>query len=152
MIKDKSNKQPKVETLGEYLKRIMSEKRLTMIDVQERSDRRITDAYIANIMKGIANNPSVDKLKALAVGIGEPEDDVFKVARGVPLDGKQEENGEPWSAGGIVKAMEMVMTSPERTQILRALMQMSIKDLKAVLQFIESMKKPVHPEQSISSK
>ena len=146
MIKGKSNKQPKVETLGEYLKRIMSEKRLTMIDVQERSDKRITDAYIANIMKGIASNPSVDKLKALAVGLGEPEENVFKVARGVPLDGAQEQNGEPWSAGGIVNAMEMVMTSPERTQILRALMQMPIRDLKTVLQFIESMKKPAPPE------
>ena len=146
MIKGKSNKQPKVESLGEYLKRIMSEKRLTMIDVQERSDRRITDAYIANLMKGIASNPSVDKLKALAVGLGEPEESVFKVARGVPLDGAQEQNGEPWSAGGIVKAMEMVMLSPERTQILRALIEMPIKDLKTVLQFIESMKKPASPE------
>ena len=143
MNKGKSNKQPKVEPLGQYLKRIMSEKRLTMIDVQERSDRKITDAYIANIMKGIASNPSVDKLKALAVGLGEPEDDLFKVARGVPLDAAPEQNGEPWSAGGIVKAMEMVMISPERTQILRALMQMPIKDLKTVLQFIETLQKPV---------
>ena len=140
MIKGKSNKQPKVEPLGEYLKRIMSEKRLTMIDVQERSDKKITDAYIANLMKGIASNPSVDKLKALAVGIGEPEENVFKIARGVPLDGAEEQNGEPWSAGGIVKAMELIIASPERTQILRAMMQMPIRDLKAVLQFIESMK------------
>jgi transcriptional regulator with XRE-family HTH domain len=140
MIKSKSNKQPKVETLGEYLKRIMSEKRLTMIDVQERSDRKITDAYIANLVKGIASNPSVDKLKALAVGLGEPEENVFKIARGVPLDGSEEQNGEPWSAGGIVKAMELIIASPERTQILRELMQMPIRDLKAVLQFIQSMK------------
>ncbi|HKS41157.1 MAG TPA: helix-turn-helix domain-containing protein [Blastocatellia bacterium] len=140
MIKGKSNKQPKVESLGEYLKRIMSEKRLTMIDVQERSDKKITDAYIANLVKGIASNPSVDKLKALAVGLGEPEEDVFKIARGVPLDGTEEQTGEPWSAGGIVKAMELIIASPERTQILRAMMQMPIRDLKAVLQFIESMK------------
>ena len=152
MTKGKSNKQPKVEPLGQYLKRIMSEKRLTMIDVQERSNRRITDAYIANIMKGIANNPSVDKLKALAVGIGEPEENVFKVARGVPLDGQPEQNGETWSAGGILKAMEMVMVSPERSQILRALMQMPVKDLKTVLQFIESLKPPASSEQDISSK
>src|SRR6185503_13164787 len=99
---------------------------------------RITDAYIANLVKGIASNPSVDKLTALAVGLGEPEEHVFKVARGVALDGAEEQNGERWSAGGIVKAMELIIASPERTQILRALMQMPIKDLKAVLQFIES--------------
>ena len=146
MIKGRSNKELEMETLGQYLKRIMSEKRLTMIDVQERSDRKITDAYIANIVKGIASNPSVDKLKALAVGLGEPEDTVFKVARGVPLDGTPEQNNETWSAGGIIKAMEMVMSSPERSQILRAMMQMPIKDLKVVLQFIESMKKPASSE------
>ena len=140
MIKGRSNKELKMETLGQYLKRIMSEKRLTMIDVQERSDRKITDAYIANLVKGIASNPSVDKLKALAVGLGEPEENVFKIARGVPLDGSEEQNGEPWSAGGIVKAMELIIASPERTQILRELMQMPIRDLKAVLQFIQSMK------------
>ena len=85
-MKDNKPEQPKLETLGEYVKRILSEKQLTLREIQERNGHNIADAYVANIMRGIARNLSVDKLKALAVGLGEPEETVFKVARGVPLE------------------------------------------------------------------
>ena len=87
MSKSNMDEPPKVERLAEYVKRIMSEKQFTLREVEERSGHMIADAYIANIVRGIARNLSVDKLKALAVGLGEPEEAVFKVARGVPLDG-----------------------------------------------------------------
>lgn len=141
MIKGKPNKRPKVETLGEYVKRILEEKHLTMYDVEVRSERRIADAYVANVLTGVAKNLTVDKLKALAVGIGEPEDDVFKVARGLPLDRAEERGGEPWSPGGVIKALETVMASPELTKILRALMKMSLRDMRAVLKYVDSGKR-----------
>jgi transcriptional regulator with XRE-family HTH domain len=140
MSKSDTNKQPKVETLGRYVRRVMGEKQFTMREVEKRSGHAIADAYVANIVRGIAVNPSVDKLKALAVGLGEPEEAVFKVARGVPLDGAQEESNERWSAGGIVKAMEMVMASPERTEIVRTSLRMSLKELQEVLKYIEAMR------------
>lgn len=140
MSKSNTKGQPKVESLAEYVKRIMSEKQFTMREVEKRSGNAIADAYIAHIMRGIAVNISVDKLKALAVGLGEPEDAIFKVARGVPLEGAQEKSIEMWSAGGILKAMEMIMASPERTEIVRTLPGMSLKQLQDVLNYIESMK------------
>ena len=99
MKDDDKPEQPKLETLDQYVKRILGEKQLTMREVEERSEHKIADAYVASIVKGIAKNLSVDKLKALAVGLGEPEETVFKVARGVPLDGTQEESiqkGKDW--------------------------------------------------------
>ena len=86
-MKDNKPEQPKVEPLAEYVKRIMGEKQFTLREIQKRSGHRIAGAYIAHIVQGRASNLSVDKLKALAVGLGEPEEAVFKVARGVPLDG-----------------------------------------------------------------
>jgi len=141
MVKDRPGNHPGVETLSQYVKRIMDEKHLTMVDVEERSEKRIADAYVANIMNGLARNPSVDKLKALAVGLGEPEDDVFKVARGLPLDYVEEGGRDPWPGMILAKAIEKIVTSPELTKILQALMQMSLKELKAVLKYIESRKK-----------
>jgi len=141
MVKSGPDKRPGAETLGGYVKRILSEKNLTMYDVEVRSERRIGDAYVANILNGIANNLTVEKLKALAAGLGEPEDDVFKVARGLPLDDRKERGGEPWSAAGILNAIQKVMASPELTKILRVLMQMSVGELKAMLQLVESGKK-----------
>ena len=98
-MKDDKPEQPKVETLAEYVRRIMVEKQLTMKKVENRSGHKIADAYIAHIVQGRASNLSVDKLKALAVGLGEPEETVFKVACGVPFDGAQEESiqkGNDW--------------------------------------------------------
>jgi transcriptional regulator with XRE-family HTH domain len=141
MMKSRPDKQPRVEALGEYVKRILEEKQLTMYDVEVRSERRIADAYVANVLNGVAKNLTVEKLKALAVGLGEPEDDVFKVARGLPLEGAEEQSGEPWSAGGVIKALEKVMASPEMTKILRALMGMSLREVRAVLKYAESGKR-----------
>lgn len=141
MIKGKQDKQPKVETLGEYVKRILDEKQLTMYDVEVRSEKRIADAYVANVLSGVAKNLTVDKLKALAAGLGEPEDDVFKVARRLPPDYEEDQGGELWSTGGIIKAIEKVMATPEMTKILRAMMQMSLKEMRVMLKYIESAKK-----------
>jgi transcriptional regulator with XRE-family HTH domain len=151
MVKGKLNKQPKVETLGEYVKRILDEKQLTMYDVEVRSEKRIADAYVANILSGVAKNLTVEKLKALAAGLGEPEEDVFKVARGLPLDSEEKQKNVQWSAGGIIKALEIVMSSPEMTEILLALMQMSLKELKAVLKFIASGEKKTGDKKWASS-
>ena len=86
MSESDKDEPPKVETLGQYVKRILGEKQLTLMEVQSRSGHKIGDAYVASVVRGRARNLSVAKLKALAVGLGEPEETVFKVARGVPLD------------------------------------------------------------------
>ena len=52
VIKDDKPEQPKLETLDQYVKRIMGEKQLTMSKVEERSGRKIADAYVANIVRG----------------------------------------------------------------------------------------------------
>jgi transcriptional regulator with XRE-family HTH domain len=142
MVKDRPGKQPMVETLSQYVKRIIDEKHLTLTDVEQRSNRKIADAYVANIMNGLARNPSVDKLKALAVGLGEPEDDVFKVARGLPLDYVEAGGRDPWPGVMLAKAIEKIVTSPEMTKILQLLMSMQLKELQEVLRFVESLKKP----------
>ena len=142
MANDGPDKRQRIETLSQYVKRILEEKQMTMMNVQERSKGGIADAYVGSIVNGVAKNPSVDKLKALAVGIGEPEDDVFKVARGLPLDYEGEASRDPWPGTILAKAIGKIVSSPELTKILHALLQMSLKELQAVLKYIESMKKP----------
>ena len=142
MANDRPDKPQKIETLSQYVKRILEEKQMTMKNVQERSEGGIADAYVGSIVNGVARNLSVDKLKALAIGLGEPEDDVFKVARGLPLDYEEEATRDPWPGTVLAKAMGKIVSSPELTKILKALLQMSLKELQAVLKYIEVMKKP----------
>ena len=142
MANDGPDKPQRIETLAQYVKRILEEKQLTMKNVQDRSEGGIADAYVGRIVNGLAKNPSVDKLKALAVGLGEPEDDLFKVARGLPLDYEGGESRDTWPGAVLAKAIGKIVSSPELTKILRALLTMSIKELQAVLRYIESLKKP----------
>jgi transcriptional regulator with XRE-family HTH domain len=142
MANDRPDKRQKIETLSQYVKRILEEKQMTMKQVQERSEGGIADAYVGSIVHGAAKNPSVDKLKALAVGLGEPEDDVFKVARGLPLDYEEEASRDRWPGTILAKAIGKIVSSPELTKILKALLQMSLKELQAVLKYTEALKKP----------
>src|SRR6266446_1686121 len=78
----KSNK----ETLAQYVSRVVKEKELTHHEVRKLASGKITDGYVRGIMTGKARNLSVDKLKALARGLGVSEDEIFRVARGLPPD------------------------------------------------------------------
>ena len=76
-----------METLGEYIKRVLKESGLKPEEVKKASGGRITEGYVRSIMTGRANNPSIKKLQALAHGLGVSEEEIFRVARGLPLDG-----------------------------------------------------------------
>src|SRR5258705_13704207 len=68
--------------LGEYVKRVMKLKGLTQKDVQRLSGGKITDGYVASITTGRARNLSVDKIAALAEGLGVDTDELFHIACG----------------------------------------------------------------------
>jgi transcriptional regulator with XRE-family HTH domain len=82
-----------IESLAQYVARILKEKNLKHHEVKELSGGRITDGYERGIMTGKASNPRVDKLKALALGLGVSEDEIFRVARGLPV-----ESDDKWKA------------------------------------------------------
>jgi len=144
MPNDNPNDHSKIESLAQYVKRILHEKDLKHNDVEERSrhngDKGIAHASIGQIVNGIAKNPSVSKLKALAVGLDEPEDDLFNVARGLPIDYKSTGRRDPWPGALLAKAIGRIVSSPELTSIVKALMQMSLKQLQDALKYVESMK------------
>jgi transcriptional regulator with XRE-family HTH domain len=71
-----------METLAEYVSRIIKEKKLKVAEIEKRSG--VADSYITNITRGTSKNPTIEKLKALAKGLDVDEDEIFRVARGVP--------------------------------------------------------------------
>jgi transcriptional regulator with XRE-family HTH domain len=72
------------ETLAEYVKRVRDEKGLSLQDVERRAHKRITSGYVSRVENGQSFNLTVDRLQALALGLGVDEDNIFAVARGVP--------------------------------------------------------------------
>jgi transcriptional regulator with XRE-family HTH domain len=125
-----------VETLAQYVTRIMKGRGLNPRDVEARSGKTIADAYVTKIMKGTATNPSILKLKSLAVGLGVDEDEVFKVARRLPIKAKATV-GEPWPAPVLIKAMDRIVSSPEITKAVKHLLTLAPEKLKRLLKIIE---------------
>lgn len=74
------------ESLAEYVTRIMLEKNLSGYDVERASKKRISQTHTNRIQNGDVVNPSAQKLKGLALGLGVPEHELFAVARGLSPD------------------------------------------------------------------
>jgi transcriptional regulator with XRE-family HTH domain len=106
------------ETLARYVTRIIKEKELTHQEVRRLARGKITDGYVRGIMTGKATNVSVDKLKALACGLGVSEDEIFRVARGVPSenDSKAQEHESFYRL--IVNLMSASLKNKTLTELL----------------------------------
>ena len=125
--------------LSEYVKRVMKLKGLTQRDVQKMSGGRITDGYVASITTGRAKNLSVDKLMALADGLGVDTDELFHVACGVKeLDDNSKSRTQPDSLM-ILETVQQAVMSPTVTQILHEVVRLSTEERAGLLSFIKQL-------------
>ena len=126
--------------LGEYVKRVMKLKGLTQKDVQRMSGGRITDGYVASITTGRAKNLSVDKLRALADGLGVDTDELFHVACGLRgLDDSGASNAP--DSLMILETVQQAVMSPAVTQILHEVVSLSPEERAGLLGFIKRLAK-----------
>ena len=124
--------------LGEYVKRVMKLKGLTQKDVQRMSGGRITDGYVASITTGRAKNLSVDKLRALADGLGVDTDELFHIACGLRgLDGGGASNAP--DSLMILETVQLAVMSPAVTQILSEVVRLSSEERAGLLGFIKRL-------------
>lgn len=122
--------------LSEFVRRIMKLKGLTQKDVERMSGGRITDGYVASITTERATNLSVDKLVALAEGLGVDPDELFRVARGLP-EGERD-RAHTGEALRILDIVQKAVASPDVTEILTEAVRMSPEE-RALL--LKSMKR-----------
>jgi len=126
--------------LARYVARVLKEKRLSRRDVQVISGWKITDAYVGSIINGRAKNLSVEKLQALARGLGVNEDEIFRVARGA-ADSDQVDTraGDPWHSVMFLRLMERVVSDPDVKEILDVVVELSEEDRAIVLKIAKSL-------------
>jgi transcriptional regulator with XRE-family HTH domain len=120
--------------LGEYVRRVMKLKGLTQKDVQRMSGGRITDGYVASITIGRASNLSVEKIKALADGLGVDVDELFHIACGVP-----ETDTRRIDPLMILETLQRAVTSPDVSQILHEVVAMSPQERADLLRYIKRL-------------
>jgi len=127
-------------TLGEYLKRVMKKKGLTQKDVQRISGGRITGGYVASITAGRARNLSVDKLKALADGIGVDVVELFHIARAQSEDlDRRGKGGYAPDALMVLETVQKVLSSPDITAILDEVVGLSPEERVSLRAFIKRL-------------
>jgi transcriptional regulator with XRE-family HTH domain len=123
--------------LSEYVRQVMKLKGLTQKDVQRMSGGRITDGYVASITTGRAKNLSVDKLKALADGLGVDADALFRVACG-RLEGIESSGSGP-DVLMILETVQKAVMSPDVTEILEEVVRMRTEEKSALLKSIKRL-------------
>ena len=126
--------------LSRYLRRIMKQRGLTLRDIELRSDGEISDGYVADILRGAADNPSVLKIQALALGLGVDAHALFDVICGPFEQGTAEQPSEDISdVVFFLEVMQEVAESPELAKIVEEAIQLWPEERAAVIESLESL-------------
>jgi transcriptional regulator with XRE-family HTH domain len=141
------------ETLGNFVKRVVRQKQLKLRDVERRSQGQITNGYISGIMNDKIKNFSLDKLKALAVGLDIDPHAILDAALGEtrPFALQAADEVSP-DAHWLLETMQAVVDSPQLMGILEELRAMSISERETVLKAVQSLSARHQEVQGKSSK
>jgi transcriptional regulator with XRE-family HTH domain len=122
-----------MEELREYLRQFFEHTDLPKLQVEKRSGGKIKDSTIEDILSGKTKSISVEKLNALAEGLGVDAIELFKVASGKKAVFKHD---DPWPSSILLGTMEKIVASPELTLIVKALVNAKPAKIKAVIKMI----------------
>lgn len=119
-----------IENLSDYVRRIRQEKGLSTLDVERNSGNQITDGYVSQIENDYVKNVSLQKLKALAKGLGVPEDELLTVARGKsPSEDPEYRN---WKYAALFDDAKKL--TPEQMVKFETIMEIARREVERMLQ------------------
>lgn len=122
-----------MEELAAYLRDTMKAKGIKGVDIEARSGGKITNSYISDIINGNTKNISVEKVNALAEGLGVDSVEVFQAASGKRIV----ESKDWWPSYALLHTMQIVVANPDLTAIVKALVTMKPAKIKALRKQIE---------------
>ena len=126
--------------LDKYVKRVMKLKGLTQKDVQRLSGGKITDGYVASITTARARNLSVDKIAALADGLGVDRDELFHVACGTTEElNETRKDGHAADPLMILETVQKAVASPDVTEILGRVVRLSPEERRVLLKSLKRL-------------
>jgi transcriptional regulator with XRE-family HTH domain len=127
------------EDLSQYVDRVLKEKRLSRHDVKLRSGGEITDSYVSGIISGAATNLSVQKLKALALGLRVNEKELIRVAFG--HSGEREAHSVSDQSHNLIllDITKKSVLSTDLAEIVQAVMKLAPAERAIVLRYVKRM-------------
>lgn len=132
------------ENLSQLIRRVISQKKLRLRDIQVKSGHQITESYVSRIMTGSVKNITLDKLIALAKGIGEDEHTLFSAYLGRPA----ELSSEPLDVFGLDVAefgslIQKVSVNPDLIEIMKESADLPPEECQAVRRYVLYLKERI---------
>jgi transcriptional regulator with XRE-family HTH domain len=118
-----------MEKLRDYIRQAMKEKGLSVAEIVRRSGNQIKDSYIFDILKGRTKTIGVEKLNALAQGLGVDGVELYKLASGENIPYSQD---EPWPGLLLSQTISAIVQDPDLSKIVKALIASKPAQIKAV--------------------
>jgi transcriptional regulator with XRE-family HTH domain len=128
------------ENLSQFVKRVISEKNLTLREVEQKSGKQIARSYVSRIMTGDVQNITLEKLIALARGLDVDPHSLFTAYYGRPqssIDESQEVF--EWSAVEFVEMMREIVGNPKLTEIVKAATQLWPEEYSTVYIYLSEL-------------
>jgi transcriptional regulator with XRE-family HTH domain len=122
-----------MEKLRAFIEEVIEKEGITVAEIARRSGGEITDSYIFDIRSGKTKSVGVEKLNALARGLGVSNVDLFRIASGEDIPYRT----EAWPSHLLSKTIDAIIHSPELTRAVKAIVAMKPAKLKALLKQIE---------------
>ena len=130
------------ETLGEFVNRVMKQKGLTLRDVEERCDKKITNSFISRVINGKVDNLMLESVLALAKGLGVNPHDILTAASGVSPESS---TVDPLL---LIDILQKLLTNPIVIKVVQEWLKLSTKEQLAVLQVMERFNYPKSKKRS----
>ena len=91
-----------MEKLRKYIEKAIKEQGISVAEIVRRSDKKIKDSYIFDILSGKTKSISVQKLNALADGLGVNRTELYKLVSGIDEE-------ESWTPQSLVRAIQKML-------------------------------------------
>lgn len=136
-----------VETLIEFIKRILRQKGLSLHDVERNSEKAITSSYLSKITKGKVNSIGIETMIGLAKGLDVDPFDLFAAALGRPHHGDDQ-------VGSLllIDIMQKVVANPQLVIVIQQWPKLSAKGRAALLQYMGVLSEPTSQHRSRKKK
>lgn len=129
------------EALGQYVKRLINERGLTLQEIQDNSKGKITSSHISKIINGKTANLTFDKIVGLANGLGIKPLDIF-----LRMLGQTPTADNELDARTLLVLMQKVVDDPELLDILRLAEQLSPTGRKVLITSLELLHQREEPQ------
>ena len=129
------------DPLSRYVQRKVKEQHLSRRDVSVRSGGEIGESYVGAIMNGTCANVTIDKLRALARGIGADEMELARIALGSAVAPAIAAVTDDEHSLILVDIRKKVIISSDVAEIARHLVQLSPRERNSVLRFVRKLVK-----------